>query len=137
MSLGEVLRVRNGHGDNVPLGLSHVSHSACRFIRSPISKTTTLRRNATASHPRRQARPRTLSLNSSSATSLPMASSHRITLFGGYSGLRPPPRRNNRDDVCNGMTEARVPPESSDQKCQEANATFRDKTARYLACESA
>ena len=66
-----------------PRGLSHVSHSPYRSTVSPTWNTTTRLRNATASHPRRQASPLTFSLNSSSATSCAMASSHSMTLFGG------------------------------------------------------
>lgn len=66
-----------------PLGLSDVSHSPYRLTVSPISKTQTRRRSDTASQPRRHAIPRTRSLNSSSATSFPSASSQMITLFGG------------------------------------------------------
>lgn len=96
-----------------PLGLSQVSHSPYLVTCCPTSNTTTRRRRATASHPRLQTMPLTLSLNSSSATSQPRASSHKITLFGGYNGLRPPPRRKRMFDVCNGTTAESVPPVSS------------------------
>lgn len=99
----------------LPRGLSQVSYSPLLITVSFTSKTTTLLRRATPSQPRRQVRPPTFSLNSSSATSVPAASSQRITLFGGYSGLRPPPRRKSNDDVWQGTTAARVPPVSSER----------------------
>lgn len=96
-----------------PLGLSQVSHSLYLVTCSATVNTTTRRRNDTASHPRLHAMPRTLSRNSNSATSLPMASSHKMTLLGGYKGLGPPPTKNRRDDVWHGTTNCNVPPESS------------------------
>lgn len=96
-----------------PRGLSQVSHSLYLVTCSATVNTTTRRRNDTASHPRRHAMPRTLSRNSNSATSLPMASSHKMTLLGGYKGLGPPPTKKRRDDVWHGTTNCNVPPESS------------------------
>ena len=96
-----------------PRGLSHVSHSPNRLTDSPSLNTTTLLRRATANQPRLQARPRTFSRNSNSATSLPSASSHSTTLLGGYNGLRPPPTRKSIEDVWRGITVDRVPPGSS------------------------
>lgn len=96
--------------DIVPRVLSQVSHSLNLVIDVSTLNTTTLLRNATASHPLRQANPRTRSLNSSSATSFSCASSQKITLFGGYRGLRPPPTSKRSDDVCKGTANASVPP---------------------------
>ena len=90
--------------------LSHVSHSPYRTTVSPTWNTTTRRRSATASQPRLHASPLTFSLNSNSATSCASASSQRMTLFGGYRGLLPPPTRNRSEDVCNGTTKDSVPP---------------------------
>lgn len=103
------MRRRSESGD-VPRGLSHVSHSPNRTTLSPTWNTTIRLRSATASHPRRHVRPLTFSLNSSSATSWPSASSHRITLFGGYLGLLPPPTRKSKEDVWSGTTAESVPP---------------------------
>ena len=114
---------------NLPRELSHVSYSALLAIVSCTSKTTTLRRRATASQPRLQAIPRTRSLNSSSATSTPAASSHRTTLFGGYSGLRPPPRRKSRDDVWQGTTVANVPPVNSTDDGERLKTSQRERHA--------
>ena len=100
-----------------PRGLSHVSHSPNRLTDSPNLNTTTLLRRATANQPRLQARPRTFSRNSNSATSFPNASSHNTTLLGGYNGLRPPPTRKSMEDVWRGITADRVPPGSSVADC--------------------
>ena len=96
-----------------PRGLSHVSHSPNRLTDSPSLNTTTLLRRATANQPRLQARPRTFSRNSNSATSFPSISSQSTTLLGGYSGLRPPPTRKSMEEVWRGITAERVPPGSS------------------------
>lgn len=90
-----------------------MSHSPYRVIDSPSSNTTTRRLSATANHPLLQARPLTFSLNSNSATSLQVASSHTTTLFGGYNGLLPPPIKNSREAVCSGITADSVPPVNS------------------------
>src|SRR6266566_6544004 len=96
-----------------PLELSYVSHSPYLFTLSPISKTTTRLRSATASQPRRHASPLTFSLNSSSATSFPRDSFQNITLLGGYRGSLPPPTKNNSDEQCIGTTEDNTPPLTS------------------------
>ena len=96
-----------------PRGLSHVSHSPNRLTDSSSLNTTTRLRRATANQPRLQARPRTFSRNSNSATSFPSVSSHITTLLGGYNGLLPPPTRKSMEDVWSGITADRVPPGSS------------------------
>jgi hypothetical protein len=104
--------VDKGQRDS-PLELSYVSHSPYLFTLSPISKTTTRLRSATASQPRRQASPLTFSLNSSSATSFPRASFQNMTLLGGYRGSLPPPTKNKSDEQCIGTTEDSMPPLTS------------------------
>lgn len=107
---------------NSPRKLSHVSHSLYLVIDVSSLYTTTLRRNATASQPLLHANPRTRSLNSSSATSFPCASSQTTTLFGGYRGLRPPPTRKMRDDVWKGTANASVPSAISRENTDSARA---------------
>lgn len=93
-----------------PRLLTQVSHSRYLSIKPSTNRnTTTLRFNATHSQSLRTASPSTCSRNSSSPTSRPMASSHKMTLFKGYRGLLPPPTKNMRDDVCMGCTMESVP----------------------------
>lgn len=93
-----------------PRSLSQVSHSLVFTMPcGEISNCTTRLLRATTSVPRRHARPLTCSLNSISPTTRPRASSHRMTLLGGYCGLRPPPTRNIRLVECKGRILLMVP----------------------------
>ena len=57
-----------------------------------------------------------------------------MTLFGGYNGLGPPPRRKRIFDRCSGTTAVNVPPENSG-KDQRDYPPFKNQAITTLADE--
>lgn len=124
------IQVSHG-GDISPRSFTEVSYSPYRVMTpSSILNTTTRLLRATAIHSRLDASPRTRSRNSSSATSCPRASSQTTTLFGGYRGLRRPPTRSNKEDVCIGWMMANAPLDTS-----SSIRVHRSQKTMSLYCE--